>query len=113
VSVAGIVLSEHLQEHPDIHHYTRAVNGSQMRPIGKFPLNLSLRGQEYTGDFHIYHHGKQPGVWGCFLGPVEEHHVAAVSSRDGRDVIVEFPSVFNGWVKVIYGRGAIPHFIGR
>ena len=65
VSVAGELLLEHLQEHPGnllpSGITPRAVNGTLMRPIGRLPVALSLDGQEFHEDFHIYPEVSCPG----------------------------------------------------
>ena len=116
VSVAGELLLEHLQEHPGnllpSGITPRAVNGTLMRPIGRLPVALSLDGQEFHEDFHIY-----PEVRGillswkasrglgilpeCYPRPLKKACVANVSTVC--DLVGEFPSVFDGKVKVMEG----------
>ena len=57
VCVAGVSL-QHLQELPDnlipSKILPRAVNGSIMQPLGKFPVTITLMGRKCMEDFHIY-----------------------------------------------------------
>ena len=120
VSVAGTVLLEHLREHPDnllpSDVTPRAVNGTRMRPIGRFPVTLSLNGQEVVENFHIYR--EVSGVllsWKasrglgilphCYPQPAQRPCVASVSSEKVAvcSLVAEFPSVFDGRVKVMEG----------
>ena len=99
ISVAGLAMLHSLNEHPDNLEPSsvtpRAINGTTMSPIGKLQVCLSLWPTEYTDDFHIPANLAQ-------LVPVPPR-VAAVQQiplPTSEDLMAEFPSVFDGKVKV-------------
>lgn len=121
VSVAGKSVLYHLSEHPDnllpSTITPRTVNGAVMQPIGRLPITLSLGPRTCTEDFHIY-----PNVTGallswkasrnlrilpeCYPHPIETSHpicVAKVEGEPSSAIMSEFPSIFDGKVKVMEG----------
>ena len=121
VSVAGELLLSFLREHPDnllpSNITPSAVNGTRMRPIGRVPVTLSLDGREFVEDFHIYPQvsrvllswkaAKGLGILPeCYPRPPKVPYVAAMSSSEKQatcGLISEFPTVFDGRVKVMNG----------
>ena len=121
ISVAGRALLSHLQEHPDkllpSNVTPRAVNGSLMRPIGRLPVTITLGTAVYAEDFHIYTDVSTTLLsWRaarglrilpeCYPLPVElpgSPLVATIQPPPGGGIMEEFPSVFDGTVKVMEG----------
>ena len=127
VSVAGPAVLNSLNEHPDnllsSNIIPRAVNGTTMTPLGKLPVTISLGTAVYTDELHIY-----PQVSGALLSwkaakglnilPANYPNPLtlgssslpsiAVIERDplpsSGNIMAEFPSVFDGQVKVMDGK---------
>ena len=125
ITAAGKEILAYLDHHPDnllpSTVIPRAVNGNSMTPIGRIPIVIHLQGKKYTDDLHII-----PGITGTVisweasrsLGILPEHYPKPISNgpaitmvkaeKEGgiptaQEMIDEFPSVFDGQVRVMDG----------
>ena len=124
ITAAGKEILAYLDHHPDnllpSTVIPRAVNGNSMTPIGRIPIVIHLQGKRYTDDLHII-----PGITGTViswqasrsLGVLPEHYPKPINNEPAittvkvgkggiptaQEVIDEFPSVFDGQVRVMDG----------
>lgn len=121
ITAAGKDILEHLDHHPDnllpSTVIPTAVNRHSMTPIGRIPITIHLQGKQYTDDLYII-----PGIkhtiisWHAAkcLGILPRHYPspikvkAAVARIDAgspmaQKIIEEFPSVYDGQVRVMDG----------
>ena len=124
ITAAGKDILKYLDHHP--HNLLpstiapRTVNGSSMSPIGRIPITIHLEGKQCTDDLHVI-----PGIKGCViswqaskcLGILPAHYpnptkaepnitMIATDQRGiptAQEVWEEFPSVFDGQVRVMDG----------
>ena len=122
ISAAGKDILLHLNEHTDnllsSDIIPRAVNGTQMHPLGKLPVKLQLGDKEYTDDFHIY-----PSIQGaliswkackqlkilpeCYPQPITTANQPAITNLSSLSTVINAPptkiqSLSSEYVQQIY-----------
>ena len=123
ISVAGPSTLTQLHEHPDnllpSGLTPRAVNGTSMHPLGKFPVTLELEGVKYAEDFHIIYSQVNGAIlsWKAAKGlnilpqtypyPATRPVINSFNLPTADPIVAEFPDVLV--TRSLAWRGGISH----